>query len=397
MKQRLIFLFIFSLIFSQKPYLIMVSLDGFKWDYPEMTETPHLDKIENDGVRAKSLQPIFPSKTFPNHYSLATGMYADKNGLVANTFYDPDFDEWYSLRDTNAVRDAKWYGGEPIWVTAEKQNVKTASYFWVGSEAPIGEIQPTYFYTYDHNKPFDARVSQVIDWMNLPHSERPHLILLYFHEPDSKGHNFGPDSEKTMETVREMDDIIGDLRRKIGETSIADSVNLLVVSDHGMTELDTAKLIFIDDVIDKSQVRDLGWGPYSLLDVLDNVQIPKIKKTLETLDNCQVFLRDEIPERFHCRNQKRMLDILVLADLGWTITTHDGFSRFGIPIGMHGYDNFEIDMHGIFYAIGHSIQAGVKLETIENIQIYPLICEILGIVPNPEIDGKIEKTKMILK
>ena len=375
----------------------MVSLDGFRWDYPEMTETPNLDKIENGGVRAKSLQPIFPSKTFPNHYSLATGMYADKNGLVANTFYDPDFDEWYSLRDSNSVRDEKWYGGEPIWVTAEKQNVKSASYFWVGSEAPIGGIQPTYFYNYNHDKSFDARVSQVIDWLNLPHSERPHLILLYFHEPDSKGHKAGPNSEKTLEVVREMDEIIGDLREKISKTAVADSVNLLIVSDHGMTELDSEKLIFIDEAIGETQVRDLGWGPYSLLDVLDNEQIPEIKKTLETLDNCQVFLRNEIPEKFHCRNQKRMLDILVLADLGWTITTHDGFSRFGIPVGMHGYDNFEMDMHGIFYAIGPAFKKNYLAVSFENIHVYPLICEILGIVPNPEIDGKIEKTKRILK
>ncbi len=191
-----------------KPYVILVSFDGYRWDYPEKANTSVLDSIAKHGVKAESLQPCFPSKTFPNHYSIVTGLYPDNHGIVNNTFYSPKMKDIYKIGKTEAVEDGRYYSGTPIWNLAEQQGVKSASFYWVGSEANIENMRPTYYKKYVHDFPFEQRVDTVISWLKLPAAERPHLILLYFHEPDSKGHKYGPDSEEVAQTVTEMNEIM---------------------------------------------------------------------------------------------------------------------------------------------------------------------------------------------
>jgi len=180
-----------------QPYLVMLSLDGFRWDYADKVPTPNLDKIAKMGVKAESLQPSFPSKTFPNHYTIATGLYPDHHGIVLNAFYDPETDRYYSIRDRKTVEDGTFYGGEPIWNTAEKQGVKAGTFFWVGSDADIQKMHPSYWKKYEHNFPFEQRIDSVISWLQLPEEKRPHLILWYMHEPDSKGHRYGLTARKS--------------------------------------------------------------------------------------------------------------------------------------------------------------------------------------------------------
>ena len=227
-------------------------MDGFRYDYLDKANTPNFDKLVNTGASAKALIPVFTSKTFPNHYSIATGMYAENHGLIANTFFANDLNKQYSIRDRNAVENGAFYGGEPIWVTAESQNVISASYFWVGSEAVIKGQQPTYWKKYNQKVSFESRIDSVISWYSKPVQSRPRLILLYFHEPDWTGHEYGPNSNETISQIENMDNVFGNLISKISKLSIYNNLNIIIVSDHGMTDVKP------DRTIDLSLVTDLS-------------------------------------------------------------------------------------------------------------------------------------------
>ncbi|NQU80840.1 MAG: alkaline phosphatase family protein, partial [Bacteroidetes bacterium] len=218
---------------KNNPYVVMLSLDGFRWDYPQKANTPNLDRIAEIGVRAESLRPCFPTKTFPNHYSIATGLYPGNHGIVLNNFYDSAMDVSYSLGNRESVENGDFYGGEPIWVTAENQGVITASYFWVGSEAPVKGVQPTYWKRYEHKFPFTQRVDSVIAWLSLPEEKRPHLITWYMDEPDSKGHQLGPDNPDLIPVISYLDSLVGNFMFKLNRLEIGKNVNFIVISDHG--------------------------------------------------------------------------------------------------------------------------------------------------------------------
>jgi|TARA_Y100000310_G_scaffold151244_1_gene150813 alkaline phosphatase D len=407
-----------SLLFAARPYVILVSFDGFRYDYPEAVDTPNLDRLAREGVRAKSLKPIFPSKTFPNHYAIATGMYAENHGIVSNIFWDPVWDEVYKLSDRTTVTDPKWYGGEPIWVTAEKQGVKTASYYWVGSEAPISGVSPAFFYYYDQSVPFDQRVNQVISWLQLPEDMRPHLITLYFHEPDWTGHEYGPAAPETGKAIQRADSTLGLLLAGIDTLSIADSINLIICSDHGMTQLSSVRMVYLADYLDLNNIDIIGGGEFSFVNLKQRSQrgilaalfrrhaIRKVARTLKAAHpNMTAYLGDEIPERWHYRHNRRIPEILVVADDGWSLITKPHATKEAERTheetfwqrGSHGYDNAVEAMHAIFYAKGPAFKKGISIPTLSNIHIYPLIAEILILDPNPGIDGVIDSVRTMLK
>ena len=228
-------------------YVIMVSLDGFRWDYPRLYSTPELWEMAENGSCAERMIPSFPTKTFPNHYTIATGLYPDHHGIINNSFYATDLEGVYRIGDRSMVMDPGAYFGEPIWVTAEKQGLTTASYYWVGSEAPIEGIHPTYWKKYDGSIPYEERVGQVISWLKLPKRKRPSLITLYFDQPDGVGHDYGPEHPETGKVVSYLDRIIGQLREEIDRLEIGDRVNLIVLSDHGMGEISPEKYINLRD------------------------------------------------------------------------------------------------------------------------------------------------------
>ena len=397
-KVKLYLLIIFSFLIAQSnenQYVLLVSFDGFRYDYTNRLETPNFDYLEKWGTKSKSLKPIFPSFTFPNHYAIATGCYTNKHKIIGNEFskiFDNGDLERYSYKNKTTVQDAKWYGAEPIWVTAEKNNLISATYFWVGSEAPIGGFYPTYYKNYKNGVNPKDKVDQVIEWFNLPLEERPRLVCLYFHEPDHAGHVYGADSEEVNEQIKKSDEVLGYLLKSLTKLDIFNKINLIVLSDHGMVTVSEERVINIDD-FNINGIID-GEGPFiSIKDtsqsknLLNQINIPNTR-TVSSLNN----------DDLHYHNP--LFDYILLADEGWMIYDSNIFKKYNgkLPVkGMHGYDSSEMNMHAIFYAYGPKIKENLKIETFELIHIYPLICNILNIPEYYDIDGSIDVLKPILR
>ena len=394
-KYIILFLIIHTVYASDADeYVLLISMDGFRYDYLDKANTPNFDKLVNTGVSAKALIPVFTSKTFPNHYSIATGMYAENHGLIANTFFANDLNKQYSIRDRNAVENGAFYGGEPIWVTAESQNVISASYFWVGSEAVIKGQQPTYWKKYNQKVSFESRIDSVISWYSKPVQSRPRLILLYFHEPDWTGHEYGPNSNETISQIENMDNVFGNLISKISKLSIYNNLNIIIVSDHGMTDVKPDRTIDLSLVTDLSNMRVNGSGPTVFISSESKKQLKQTYKQLKNIDNADVYWKQNIPKRFHYRNHVRIPDLLVVANEGWSLMPLGHGSS--TPKGSHGYDNQLDNMKAIFMAKGPSFKKGYRRDEFENIHIYPLITHILGIKSYPNIDGDLEQVKDLL-
>ncbi|MDZ7307740.1 MAG: ectonucleotide pyrophosphatase/phosphodiesterase [candidate division KSB1 bacterium] len=243
------------------PTVILISIDGFRHDYLDRAAAPNLQRLARNGVRAHGMIPAFPSKTFPNHYTLVTGLYPEHHGIVSNTMLDPEGKARFRISDRAAVEDSRWWGGEPLWVTAQKQGQLTATYFWVGSEAEILGTRPAYWKRYAHNTPNRARVAQVLAWLDLPKPQRPTLITLYFSTVDEAGHEFGPDSPEVMQAVAAIDTVIGTLLEGLAARDIFQQVNLIIVSDHGMAATSAGRVIHLDDYLDLQQVDVIDWTP----------------------------------------------------------------------------------------------------------------------------------------
>jgi predicted AlkP superfamily pyrophosphatase or phosphodiesterase len=380
---------------SGEPYVIMLSMDGFRWDYADRVETPNLDYIAGKGVRADYIKPAFPSKTFPNHYSMATGLYPDNHGIVDNNFYCPELDLTYRLGDRQMVENGAFYGGEPIWVTAEKQEVTAASFFWVGSEAPVQGIQPTYWKRYDSRVPFENRIDTVLYWLQLPIEKRPRLITFYFQEPDSQGHATGPDSEEIDNLVMKLDSLLGVLVLNLQQLPQYNQINLIVTSDHGMTEVSSERYVDIASYTPRSwYTRTHGGNP--MLHVTPKPGMTdSIYTILSNVENIQVWRKSEIPERLNYGKNPRIGDLVILADSTWSVGwgTPSGTYYTG---GAHGWDNAKKDMHAIFYAMGPAFKSGHRHNSIEVVDLYPLIARILGLKP-AEVDGSLERVKDMLK
>ena len=408
---RFIFLIFFAYLFLSSscntnkkldPYVLLISFDGFRAEYLDWYSTPHMDEFLKKGVRSEGLIPVFVSKTFPNHYSIATGLYVENHGLIGNHFYDSKFDDYYTLSDREKVEDPKFYGGEPIWVTAEKQGINTASYFWVGTEAPIKNIYPSKWKKYEHKFPFESRIDSVVSWFSKPVEKRPQFCMLYFHEPDATGHDTGPKSKETALMVSKMDSLFGVLIKKLHSTPVYSNLNIIVLSDHGMAEISSDRTIKLDDYTELKGINQEGAGPYALLYGDNKSRLQQSVKDLNKVDHIKAYLKRDIPERFHFKNHYRIKDVLVLADEGWYIQNQSigSNSKAGEYIpkgGTHGYDNQLKSMHALFLASGPAFQSGIQIEPFENVNIYPLICEILNITPHPNIDGKLNDIRHILR
>ncbi len=381
---------------NDRPYVLLVSFDGFGANYLEWYDTPNFDDFAEHGVKADGLKPQFPSKTFPNHYTIATGMYIENHGLIANSFYDAKLDLYFSLKNRDRVEDGRFYGGEPIWVTAEKQDVKTAAYFWVGTEASINQTQPSIWKIYDQGVSFQSRIDSVASWFSLPEDRRPHFIALYFHEPDGAGHNYGPKSEKTRKKVEEIDSVLGNLLQSMAKLSISDQLNIIITSDHGMAEVRSENAVFINQYVDLNGVMIEGGGPFAFLYGNDKDALTTAYTSLKNVEHVSVYRKDEIPEKYNYRDHYRIKDILIIADEGWTIRKNKGFITDPKIFGDHGYNNELQSMQAIFLGKGPALKVGYERPTVENIHIYPLIAEILDLVPNENIDGSLEKISDVL-
>ena len=382
---------------QQKPYVILISVDGFRHDYAEKYQAQNLLRLREQGVQAASMLPAFPSKTFPNHYSIVTGMYPATHGLINNYFYDPQRKESYSMRDRSKVEDGSWYGGVPLWVLAEQQQMLTASFYWVGSEAPIKGVRPTYYYHYNEAIPMEERVQTVVDWLSLPEAKRPHLITFYMPEVDHAGHRYGPDAAETAQAVKEMDTHLKMLTEAVAATGLP--VNYVFVSDHGMTQIDTENTLPMPAAIDTAKFMVSGGGMVVELHAKDKRAIKSTYKQLKEEANgaYQVYTKKNLPAHLHYGTKadkyNRVGDILLLTEAPKIFH----FSSRKPSPGTHGYDPTVVqDMHTVFYAWGPAFRKGQKIGSFQNVQVYPLITEILGLKYRHKIDGNKKLVKELL-
>ena len=383
--------------FSQtKPYVILVSFDAFRWDYMSRGISPNLEKIKQEGVSALSLRSAFPSVTFPNHLSIITGMYPEHHGIITNNFHDPYANSNYRMSDTNAVRNGKWYLGEAFWETAERQGIISASYFWPGSEIQIPYRRPSYVEKFVWDRPYDQRVQGVIDWLKLPADKRPHFMTVYFQDTDHFGHLDGPNSPELNEAIKRLDGIAGLLVQKLDEINMKDSVNLIFVSDHGMTEISKDRAINVEEITGSGKCKFYEDGPMMMVDAAKE-NIKPVYEILKAKENhYKVYLREEMPEYFHFNDNPLITPIILVADLGWSLGTNRNIDRLFKNKGNHGYDNNQLDMQGFFVAEGPAFKKNYRTGTLWNIDIYPLLCKIFNILPRTNIDGKAERIEFLL-
>ena len=375
-------------------YVLVVSFDGFRWDYSDLYDTPNFDQLEESGVKAAHLISSFPTKTFPNHYTLATGLYPDHHGIINNSFYASELGGIYRIGDTEMVTDPDAYFGEPLWVTAEKQGVKAASYFWVGSEAPIMGISPSYWETYDGRVPYLSRVDQVIKWLKLPLNERPGLIFLYFDEPDGTAHRYGPEHTETGDVVNYLDSILGYIRSELAELEFGELVNLIVLSDHGMGPTTPDKYVNLEGHLKEEWTSSvIGGNPLYLIEPEEGFA-DSITNTLNAVEGVSAWQKEDIPERLHYGTSVRFPGIVVVADSLWSIGTKADPS--GYSGGAHGYDNAFTDMNTIFYAEGPAFKENYTSTSFSNVEVYGIVTHILGLEP-AATDGDLKNVRHIFR
>ncbi len=368
------------------PTLLLLSFDGFRWDYLEKAATPNLDRLGGEGVKAERLIPVFPTKTFPNHYSIVTGLYPEEHGIVANNMYDPELGR-FSLSNREAVENPRWWAGEPIWVSLAKRGEVSATLFWPGSEAPIGGHYPTYWEKYDSDVPYRDRLEQILAWIEMP--EPPRFIAAYFAAVDAAGHDFGPDSEEVREAIVRLDGTLGRLIQGLEDRNLFDTVNLIVVSDHGMTELDPGRKIFLDDYLDLSTLQVIDWSPVLAIRPGDGALDQAYRALAEADEPWSVYRKEDLPERFRIRRHHRVAPLIAVADEGWEITSRERNGRARVKAGEHGFDSNLLSMHGIFLGRGPAFQRGKKIPPFESVRVYDLMAHLLGLENVPKsIDSK---------
>lgn len=386
------------------PTVVMVSIDGYRADYNALFSPPNLREIERAGVSAKSLRPVYPSKTFPNHYSISTGLLPAHHGIVSNEFYDPTLKASFAIADRAAVSDARWWQGEPLWTLAEKAGLRTASYMWVGSEPAIAGTHPNTYYRFSADASNADRVDRALAWLNLPAEVRPHLVMVYFSAVDTAAHRFGTGSAQVREAVRAVDEQIGRLRAGLHAIP---NVNLVVVSDHGMQDVDPAKVILLDENADVaallSKFRAYGRGPQMQLylnEGEDRAWIARLRTALETYAKHEKkpFRVLSSPAEFRALKYgptPRTGDLVIDPELPWVVGL-----KAAPPAttgANHGWNPKSPIMHGIFYAEGPAFRSRAILGTVDNINIAPLVLKILG-VPIPRgLDGKLSAMESVLK
>lgn len=384
-----------------KPYVVMVSSDAFRWDFADLYSAPNLQRAAREGARGEMI-PVFPSKTFPNHYALVTGMYAGHHGLAGNEIYDPATRAEYRISDSVAVRDPRWYGGEPLWVGAERQGMLSGVFFWPGSEAPIGGVLPTYVKAYDHEMPGAPRVDTILSWMRLPAERRPHYLALYFADVDDAAHRHGPRSPETARAVARVDSLVGRLLDGIARLPQRDSVTLVFVADHGMAEVHGER-VFLADYLALDGVKVVSGGTYAQLFFHgDSARAEQAYATLsQRLPHGRVYRRGHYPPPYHYDNGPRTGDLLVVMEAPWQVAQRrrpdDGEGGAPMTGGQHGYDPALRDMHASFFALGPAVRPGARPAPFENVHVYPLVMHVLGLRPNPEADGRLEVLRPVLR
>lgn len=379
--------------------LLLISLDGFRWDYcalhPE--ETPHLRRLAREGVTARGLIPPFPSQTFTSHYSIATGLYPAHHGIVSNRFFDPDLGEFFNYKTAAAQHDPRWWRGEPIWITAVRQGLKSACNFWVGSEVTFGKFHATIAKPFDLKTTFESRFDELFAWLKLPEDQRPGVITFYLEETNSTAHYQGPESDETRAAIKLLDDRVGRIAARARAENIP--INLVVVSDHGMAPTNgQTRTVILDDHVDLKTVQVDFDGPVAGLRPLDGDAAALVRRLATLPATHKVYRAEDLPARWHLQGNRRISPVWIVSDPGWRIQRRSALAstRDYRLKGEHGYDNAAEVMHGIFIAHGPAFKSGVAIESVENIHVYNLLCAALALTPAPN-DGDDRLVKAALR
>lgn len=376
-----------------RPLTILVSIDGFRADYLDRGVTPVLSDLAAHGARA-AIRPSFPSKTFPNHYTLVTGLRPDHHGIVENNMEDPAIPGvTFKMSNQAAVVDRRWWDeGEPLWVTAERSGIRTATMFWPGSEAPIHGVRPSLFLHFNQAVQAPARADQVLAWMDLPAETRPKFVTLYFDDVDTFGHQFGPASPEVNAAAGRVDAAIGRLVEGLRARGI--EANLVVVADHGMAQLSPDRRLVIDDLVPASAIRILSGGAFMTLYPVAGHEAEVERRLVGRHDHLTCWKKGHFPTRFHYGTNPRVAAIFCLPDTGWTINNR-GYKPGWPELGTHGFDPYSPEMAAVFVASGPAFRPGVKLPTFDNVDVYPLLARLVGVKPQPN-DGRLGPVRAAL-
>lgn len=369
--------------------LLLVSIDAFRADYLDPDLTPNLSRIAHEGVRARWMNPSYPSLTFPNHYSIVTGLRPDHHGIVHNTMHDAVLGD-FALSNREAVGNGRWWGGEPLWVTAENAGLRSATMFWPGSEAAIDGVRPSHWQAFDKHVTAAQRVDRVLAWLDAPVATRPRFVTLYFNEVDSTAHATGPDSPQTHAALAGVDQAIGRLLDGLDARGLLDRVNLIVVSDHGMATDPPGHYVAIEDMVpmDDADVVTMG-------QVIGIVPKPGAAATVERRllgahEHYDCWRKGELPARWHYGTHPRIPPVVCQMHEGWNALPREAIARRPTdhPRGSHGFDPALPSMRALFIARGPAFRRDAEIPAFDNVDVYPLLARLLGIEPAPN-DGDI--------
>ncbi|KAF4081620.1 hypothetical protein AMELA_G00163300 [Ameiurus melas] len=369
--------------------LLLISLDGLRAEYQQTWHSliPVLDKLRKCGTSSAFMQPVFPSKTFPNHYSIVTGLYTESHGLVDNNMYDPVFNASFSL--SNAEKNkARWYLGQPIWLTVMDQGLRAGTFFWPGSDVQINGTFPNLYEIYNGTIPFEQRVLTVLKWLQLPDDQRPDFFTLYLEEPDKSGHNFGPVSGGLISAIQGVDKVIGQLMNGLKQLNLHECINIIIVADHGMAETSCDRKEVLQNFIGDVSHLYVNQGPFGRIRAVNEVVNFDAAGLVANLtckkpdQKIKPYLKPHLPKRFHYAHSRRIEDVNVLVDSLWLFESYPGSLSF-CSGGNHGYDNDDPSMQAMFLSYGPKFNFQTEVEPFTNIELYNLMCDVLEITPAP--------------
>ncbi|GGG50738.1 alkaline phosphatase family protein [Pseudohongiella nitratireducens] len=389
-------------VYAEKPLTLLVGVDGFRWDILDRYELPNLERLAREGVRVKHLQPVMPSKTFPNFYAIATGLYPENNGVLGNAGFDPVLEKTFRMSDQD---DSRWFEGEPVWITVEKQNKIAATMFWVGTAAAYEGVRPSYWRPFDGSVENDERVAQVMTWVDLPVADRPDFISVYFEALDSASHGFGVGSDEEAAAASEIDDLVGSLWQGLQQRGLLSQSHIVVVGDHGMTNLSAEKIIYLDDYVDLRAEFSQLYSPQLSGDRQGNAVYAALYGEPDNLDSfyesikdrhehLSVFRKGEYPDWFHLSHPVREPGLVIMPDNGWLVSKR-GVPYYG-PRATHGFSPLETDMQATLLGYGPAFAEGKDVPMLHVVDIYSLLVRLMQLSPANN-DGNASRVQALLR
>jgi predicted AlkP superfamily pyrophosphatase or phosphodiesterase len=337
-----------------------------------------------------------------------TGLYPEHHGIIFNHFKDNVTGLTYKVSDSIVKDNGYWYRGETFWETAHRHGIKTGSVCWPGgTDIPQDYRKPDYCLNYLSKTPYNNnmgyyspttykdRIDCIIKWLNLPYNERPRFISTWFEETDDKGHEFGPNSPEINEGIGVLDDQIVYLFDQLKKINLTDSVNIIIVADHGMSDLDQNKTIDIKSLLGSFYDRTVNNGSLALIKS-DGAERENLYNKLKSEENhYKIYKKEDFPKCFHYNQNDFIDNLIILPENGWYMT--DGKPLPSDYKATHGWDNNWVNMQGIFIAYGPLFKKGYRTGTLNNIDIYPLLCKIFNFTQRSNIDGALDRIEFILK